>query len=101
MKSTILAAVFAASLIPWIGASAEEAVAEKMELKNGGMLFMHPDGTSRMVDADGKPMDMADGMEMEEKGGRVMMMKNKKVWMRHGPPGKGQEGMMKDMELRT
>ena len=97
MKSTILAAIFAASLIPWIGASAHESVVEKLELKDGGMLFMHSDGTTRMVDAHGKQMDMADGMEMEMKDGRVMMMKNKMVWMRHGPPGKGQEGMMKDM----
>ena len=97
MKRQILATVFAASLIPWIGASAEEIVAEKLELKNGGTLFMHPDGTSRMVDAHGKQMDMADGMEMEMKDGHVMMMKNKTVWMRHGAPGKGQEGMMKQM----
>ena len=97
MKGQILAAVFAASFIPWIGASAEEVVAEKLELKNGGTLFMHPDGTSRMVDAHGKQMDMADGVEMEMKDGRVMMMKNKMVWMLHGVPGKGREGMMKQM----
>lgn len=95
MKSTILAAVFAASLIPWIGASADETVVEKLELKNGGMLFMHSDGTSRCVDAHGKQIDMADGIEMELKDGRVMLMKNKMVWMRHGPPGKGHAGMMK------
>lgn len=97
MKSTILAAVFAASLIPWIGASADETVVEKLELKDGSMLFMHSDGTHRMVDAHGKQMDMADGIEMELKDGRVMLMKNKRVWMRHGPPGKGHEGMMKEM----
>ena len=95
MKSTILAAVFAAALIPWIGASAEEAAAEKMELKNSGMLFVESDGTGRMVDAHGKQMDMAEGMEMEMKDDHVMMMKNKMVWMRHGAPGKGQEGLMK------
>ena len=50
-----------------------------------------------MVDGHGKQMDMADGMEMEMKDGHVMMMKNKTVWMRHGAPGKGQEGMMKQM----
>ena len=42
-------------------------------------------------------MEMADGMEMEMKDGRVILMKNKMVWMRHGPPGKGHEGMMKEM----
>ena len=97
MKTTILASLFAASLVSWIGVSAEETVAEKLELNNGGMLFMESDGTGRMVDAHGKQMDMADGMEMEMKDGRVMMMKNKMVWMRHGAPGKGQEGMMKQM----
>ena len=97
MKNTILAAAFVSSLIPWIGASAHEDVAEKLELKNGGTLFMHSDGTSRMVDVHGKQMEMADGMEMEMKDGRVILMKNKMVWMRHGPPGKGQEGMMKEM----
>lgn len=96
MKKALIATVFAASLIPWIGAGAEEAAAEKLELKNGGTLFMHADGTSRMVDAHGKKTEMADGMEMELKDGRVTMMKNKKIWMRHGPPGKGHEGMMND-----
>ena len=95
MKRAIIAAVFAASLVPWMGASAEEA--EKLELKNGGMLFMHPDGTSRMVDDHGKKVDMTDGVEMELKDGRVMMMKNKMVWMRHGFPGKEREGVMKEM----
>ena len=97
MKSLILIAVFAASLIPWIGVSAHDTAAETLELKDGGTLFMHSDGTSRMVDAHGKQMDMADGMEMELKDGRVMLMKKKMVWMRHGPPGKGHEGMMKEM----
>ena len=96
MKKTILATLLAAFLIPWTGASAHEAAAQTLELKNGGILFMHPDGTSRMVDAHGKPMDMADGTEMELIDGRAIMMKNKQIWMRHGAPGKGFEGMMKD-----
>ena len=57
------------------------------------MLFMRLDGTSRMVDAHGKRMEMADGAEMEFKAGR-RMMKNHQVRMRHGPAGKGREGMM-------
>ena len=96
MKKTILATLLAAFLIPWTGASAHEAAAQTLELKGGGILFMHPDGTSRMVDAHGKTMDMADGIEMELKDGRAVIMKNKKIWMRHGPPGKGHEGMMND-----
>ena len=96
MKKPLLAALFAASLGVAMMAGAEEAPAEKLELKDGGMLFLHADGTGRMVDAHGKKMDMPDGEEMELKDGRVVMMKNKRVWMRHGPPGKGHEGMMND-----
>lgn len=96
MKSKILAAVFAASLIPCIGASADATSPEKLELKNGDMLFLHSDGTSRMVDPHGKQREMADGVEMEMKDGRVLLMRNKMVWMRHGAPGKGHEGMMKE-----
>ena len=35
-----------------------EAPAEELALKDGASLFIHPDGTSRMVDAHGKPMRM-------------------------------------------
>jgi len=34
-------------------------------------------------------MAMHDGEEMQLADGRVMMMKNKKVWVSYGPPGKG------------
>ena len=67
---------------------AEEPPAEKMNLKDGSVLFLHPDGTGRMVDAHGKPMAMADGVAMETADGRMIMMKNKHVWVRYGPPGK-------------
>lgn len=96
MKRFAIALVLATSMGAWGAANAEEGVVEKLELKEGGILFMHPDGTSRMVDGHGKKIDMSDGIEMELKDGRVIMMKNKKVWMRHGPPGKGHEGMMND-----
>jgi hypothetical protein len=56
---------------------AEEPPAEKMNLKDGSVLFLHPDGTGRMVDAHGKPMAMADGVAMETADGRMIMMKNK------------------------
>jgi hypothetical protein len=68
---------------------AAEPPAEKLELMDGSTLYLHPDGTGRMVDAHGKPMAMADGEEMKTKDGRTVMMKNKKMWIEYGPPGKG------------
>jgi|TARA_B100001540_G_scaffold316980_1_gene348455 hypothetical protein len=70
-------------------ALAEEPLAEKIQLKDGSTLYLHPDGTGRMIDQHGKPMSMADGTKMETKDGRVIMMENKRVWVRYGPPGKG------------
>lgn len=70
-------------------ALAEEPLAEKIQLKDGSTLYLHPDGTGRMIDQHGKPMSMADGAKMETKDGRVIMMENKRVWVRYGPPGKG------------
>lgn len=96
MKQMTIPGLLALSLGTGTFAAAEEGAAEKLDLKDGGTLFLHADGTSRMVDAHGKKMDMADGVEMELKDGRMMMMKNHKIWMRHGPPGKGHEGMMND-----
>lgn len=96
MKKLLVAMLLTGAMGAWAVAQAEESMAEKLELKDGGTLFLHPDGTSRMVDAHGKKMDMADGKEMELKDGQVIMMQNKKVWMRHGAPGKGHEGMMND-----
>lgn len=66
-----------------------EEIAEKLELADGTMLFMHADGTGRMVDQHGKSMAMADGVEMALKDGRTILMMNKKTWVRWGPPGKG------------
>jgi copper resistance protein K len=69
--------------------AAEEPSAEKLDLKDGSTLYLHPDGTSRMVDQHGKRVEMRDGVEMELADGRTVMMKNKKVWITYGPPGKG------------
>ena len=68
---------------------AAEPAGEKLELKGGAVLYLHPDGTGRMVDVHGKPMSMKDGKEMELMDGRMLMMKNKRVWVTYGPPGKG------------
>lgn len=67
---------------------AEEPLAEQIKLEDGSVLFLHPDGTGRMVDVHGKPMSMADGVEMQTADGKIIMMMNKKVWVRYGPPGK-------------
>jgi hypothetical protein len=89
MKNAMLAIVFACSVSAAVVMAADEPAAEKLELKDGSTLYLHPDGTGRMVDEHGKTMAMRDGEEMQLADGRVMMMKNKKVWVSYGPPGKG------------
>ena len=81
MKKLIVATVMACSMGALPAVHAEEPSAEKLDLKNGGMLFLHLDSTGRMVDAHGKSLDMSDGREMAFKDGRVVMMKNKKIWL--------------------
>jgi len=77
-------------------AFAAEPVADKIDLKDGSTLFLHDDGTSRMVDAHGKSMTMADGVEMETASGDLIIMLNKKVWKRYGPVGKGRRVLEND-----
>jgi hypothetical protein len=76
-------------------AVAEEA-ADKVDLKDGSTLFLHDDGTSRMVDAHGKAMTMTDGVEMETASGDLLIMMNKKIWKRYGPVGKGRRVLEND-----
>lgn len=93
----LLAAILLTGVMgSWSIADAEEAMPEKLELKNGGTLFLHTDGTSRMVDAHGKKMEMADGKEMELKDGQTVLMQNKKVWVRYGAPSKEHEHLRND-----
>jgi len=77
-------------------AIAAEPAADQYELKDGATLYVHPDGTMRMVDPQGKPMSMSDGMEMELKDGRTLMMKNRRVWIEVGPPGKSSRFLRTD-----
>ena len=70
-------------------AGAHEAPAEQVKLKDGSSLFVHADGTGRMVDVHGKAMRMKDGVAMQAVDGRMIMMKNKMIWVTYGPPGKG------------
>ena len=90
MKQILFAFALAATVASTsLYAASEEPVAEKLELKDGSTLYLHPDGTGRMVDAHGKRIEMHDGQEMQTADGRTIMMKNKKVWVTYGPPGKG------------
>jgi hypothetical protein len=72
-----------------VAAGAAEPATDRYELKDGSMLYVRPDGTMSMVDAGGKAMSMKDGVEMELKDGNMLMMKNRRVWIQVGPPGKG------------
>lgn len=85
-----------ACLIGVCAASYAEESAEKFELKNGGVLYVHPDGTSRMVDQHGKRVEMLSGSEMTLKDGRLVMMKNKTIWIGIGSPGGGHMGLKND-----
>ncbi len=58
---------------------AAEPATDRYELKDGSMLYVRPDGTMHMADSQGKPMRMADNVEMELKEGNMLMMKNRHV----------------------
>ena len=77
-------------------AIAAEPAADRYELKDGATLYVHQDGTMRMIDPRGKPMAMKDGMEMELQDGRALMMKNRRVWIEVGPPGKSSKFLRSD-----
>jgi Copper resistance protein K len=89
MKKTLIAMILSCSVAALTTVYAAEPPAEMLKLTDGSTLYLHPDGTGRMVDGHGKPISMADGVEMQLKDGRSVMMKNKKVWVTYGPPGKG------------
>jgi hypothetical protein len=85
-RKSLVAAILATAAL---AAGAAEPAVDRYDLKDGTTLYVHPDGTMRMVDLHGKPMSMKDGVEMELKDGNTLMMKNKRVWIQVGPPGKG------------
>jgi hypothetical protein len=89
MKTMMRAMAFVCAVGAMAPVIAEEPMAEKIQLKDGSTLYLHPDGTGRMVDQHGKPMSMADGTAMETTDGKMVMMMNKHIWVRYGPPGKG------------
>jgi hypothetical protein len=85
LSRRITAVVLATAVFAAIAA---EPGADRYELKDGGTLYVNPNGTMQMVDASGRPMTMNDGIEMALKDGRTLMMKSQRVWIEVGPPGK-------------
>ncbi len=71
---------FVIVLISAFSVFATEYSGEPLELKDGSYLFVNDNNTMKMVDKDGNPIKMQDGVEMELKNGSLIMMKNKKVW---------------------
>lgn len=67
---------------------AEEGDAEMFHLKDGSVLFVQADGSMKMVDNKGEPMKMKEGVPMEVDDGSIIMMRQKHIWKRVGPPGK-------------
>jgi hypothetical protein len=72
-------------LIPFVLLSASVCAAESdqnvgknepIRLTNGSYLFISQDDTMRMVNNEGKPVQMGDGVEMQLLNGDLFMMKN-------------------------
>ncbi len=60
-----------------------------IQMEDGSYVFVdEEDGTTRMVDARGKPVKMQDNVEMMTADGEVIVMRNHRVWKLVGPPGK-------------
>jgi len=53
---------------------------DTLRFKDGSYLHIHDDGTTVMVDKNGNPIKMIDGIEMELEDGTRVMMRNNKVW---------------------
>jgi hypothetical protein len=77
-----LAVSFAALSLAFAGAvaAADEAPAQKIELKDGGSLVVMKNGTTYHADAAGNRMKMRDDVVMEGKDGTKYLMKNDAVW---------------------
>ena len=60
--------------------AAEPLPHSTLRLKDGGYLHISDDNTMTMVDKEGNPIKMKDGMEMQLHDGTLIMMKNKKIW---------------------
>lgn len=79
---------------PAIVSGEEGAPAERVPLKDGNTLLVRADGTGRMIDHHGETVRMDDGVEMETEDGRIILMKNRKVWYLYGgSPAAGKSGV--------
>ena len=85
MRRTLSVIVFLLSLTAC--ATTPEPAAQEIHLKDGSHLFVHPDGTMRMIDQHGRPTSMSEGVEMEAQDGTLIMMKSKHVWRTVAPKG--------------
>ena len=54
---------------------------DTLRFKDGSYLHINDDDTTVMVDKNGNPVKMKDGIEMELEDGTRVMMKNYKVWI--------------------
>src|SRR3970282_1496054 len=79
-KLTYIVLLLSDISVSMAGYSAEQSEDCPLHLKDGSHLFIHDDGTMRMVDENGKPMEMKEGVEMELEDGTLIMMKDKKIW---------------------
>ena len=61
MKTATKALVTGLAVLAMNSAMSAEPAAEQVELKDGSTLFLHPDGTGRMVDQHGKPSTITQG----------------------------------------
>lgn len=58
---------------------------KSLRLQDGSYLFINENNSMRMVDRDGKPIKMKDGVEMELKDGTLILMYNKWLWQHIHP----------------
>lgn len=88
MYSKTIGVLVLAALLGWTTAFAEETVDGPIRLDDGSYLFVDDQGTTRMVDRDGRQIKMRDNVEMKTQDGGMVLMRNKRVWRLVGPPGK-------------
>ncbi len=68
---------------------------EPIRLTNGSYLFISENNTMRMVDNEGKPVQMSDGVERELMDVDFIMMKNKRLWLSINPKKRHNHQKMK------
>jgi len=82
-RRAVLAAgmlVLAAAAGPALAARGDAPVPGTYALKDGTTLYVASNGTMRMFTADGHRLDMKDGVRMETRDGKVIVMKEDPNW---------------------